>query len=57
MLTQLMYKATMNDIWMKDRPDINLWAKIDELDINGLEQIMLLRRLNSNEPRVLPPPV
>lgn len=52
-LAQLVYKATMNDLKLKERPEINLWAKIDKLDMRGFEQIMLLRLLNSTEPQYI----
>jgi len=51
-LTQLIYKATTNDLQIKERPEINQWAKINKLDMHGLDQIMLLRLLNSSEPRM-----
>jgi hypothetical protein len=41
-VAQLMYKATMNDSKMKQRPGLNLWADMS-LDLNGLEQIMALK--------------
>lgn len=54
-LNRLFYKATMNDLTLKDRSDINLWAKIDKFTRQGLEQIQLLRLLDYNEPRMSPP--
>jgi hypothetical protein len=53
-LAQLIYKATMNDLKLKEKPEINLWAKISTLDMHGFRQISLLRLLASSEPRMLP---
>ena len=53
-LAQLIYKATMNDLKLKEQPEINLWAKINKLDMHGFKQIMLLRLLASSEPRMFP---
>jgi len=41
-VAQLMYKATINDSKMKQRPGLNLWADMS-LDLNGLKQIMALK--------------
>lgn len=49
-LTELMYKASMNDLDMKQRPEINLWAKINKPDMGGFKQIKLLRLLASRKP-------
>jgi hypothetical protein len=43
-LAQLMCKATMNDIKMKERPERNLWADMT-FDLNVFQQIMALKRL------------
>jgi hypothetical protein len=43
-LAQLMYKATINDVKMKERPELNLWADMT-FDLNGFQQIMALKRL------------
>jgi hypothetical protein len=48
-LAQLMYKATMNDVKMKERPGLNLWGDIT-LDLNGMEQIMALKLHAFKEP-------
>jgi hypothetical protein len=53
-LAQLIYKATKNDLKLKEQPEINLWAKINKLDMHGFKQIMLLRQLASGEPRMFP---
>lgn len=53
-LAQLIYKATMNDLKPKEQPGINLWAKINKLNIHGFKQIMLLRQLASSEPGMFP---
>jgi hypothetical protein len=50
-----MYKATMNDIWIKERSEVTLWAKIDKLDEHAREQFMLLEKLNSCHPRTFAP--
>lgn len=50
-----MYKATINDLDMKERPEINLWAKINKPNMEGFKQIMLLRRLASRKPGIIPP--
>lgn len=43
-LAQLMYKATMNDIKLKERPDFNLWADMT-FDLNGFTQRMSQQQL------------
>ena len=43
-LAQLMYKATMNDVKMKERPELNLWADMT-FDLNVFQQIMALKLL------------
>jgi hypothetical protein len=53
-VAQLIYKATMNDLKPKEQPGINLWAKINKLNIHGFKQIMLLRQLASGEPGMFP---
>ncbi len=53
--TELMYKATLNDLDMKQRPEINLWAKINKPDMDGFKQIRLLRLLDSRKPGIDPP--
>jgi len=50
-LTQLMYKATMNDIWIKEGSEVDLWGKIDKLDRRAHEQLNLLDKLNLIAPR------
>jgi hypothetical protein len=42
-LAQLMYKATMNDVKMKERPELNLWADMT-FDLNVFQQIMALKQ-------------
>jgi hypothetical protein len=56
-LAELVYKATMNDLDMKKRPEINLWAKINKPDMDGFKQIMLLRLLASKKPGTAPTPM
>lgn len=53
-LAQLIYKATMNDIWIKQRPKVSLWGKITELDHQAREQLILLHLLDSVPPRKFP---
>lgn len=53
-LTQLMYKTALNEIKLAEHQNVNLWAKINKLDKHGIEQIRLLRQLNSSEPRMCP---
>ncbi|KUJ19709.1 uncharacterized protein LY89DRAFT_611477 [Mollisia scopiformis] len=48
-LAQLIYQAATNDIALKESPEINLWAKIDKLDMDSFKQLKLLRRLNASE--------
>ncbi|KAE8443203.1 hypothetical protein EG329_002071 [Mollisiaceae sp. DMI_Dod_QoI] len=52
-LTRLMYKATVNAALMNGRPEIDLWATINKLDIHGKMQIMLLRQLASGKPQYI----
>jgi hypothetical protein len=54
-LTQLIYKATMNDLKLKEQLEINLWADFDKLDMHEFKQIMMLRQLASSEPGMFPP--
>jgi hypothetical protein len=54
MLARLIYKSTNNDLKLKEQQEINLWAKINKLDMHGFKQIMLLRVLASSEPRMFP---
>jgi hypothetical protein len=44
-----MYKATINDAKMKQRPGLNLWADMS-LDVNRLKQIMALEMLAFDGP-------
>jgi hypothetical protein len=53
-LAQLIYKATMNDLKLKEQPEINLWANFDKLDMHEFKQIMVLRQLASSEPGMFP---
>ncbi|KAK0111538.1 hypothetical protein ONS95_001891 [Cadophora gregata] len=50
-LSQLMYKATMNDIWMKERSEVDLWAKVIKMDEHARAQFTLLKRLNGCHPQ------
>lgn len=55
-LGQLIYKAAMNSICIKQRSEVDLWGKIDKLDLQSREQLILLDLLNSDHPRKLPQP-
>lgn len=52
-LAQLIYKATKNDLDMKEQPDINLWAKINTPNMHGFKQLMLLKQLASCQPQYI----
>jgi hypothetical protein len=52
-LAQLMYKAAMNDVKMKERPEFNLWADIT-FDLDGFKQIMALKLLALIGPGMFP---
>ena len=45
----------MNDIWIRERSEVTLWAKINKLDEHAREQIMLLKKLNFCHPRTFAP--
>lgn len=49
-LAQLMYKAAMNDVKMKQRPGLNIWADFT-FDWMGFEQIRTRKLLELCEPR------
>lgn len=53
-LARLIYKAAMNDLDLKTRPEIDLWAKIDKLGMHEFNQINLLEQLSSIEPSAFP---
>ena len=55
-LAQLMYKAAMNDVKMKERPEFNLWADIT-FDLDGFEQIMALKLLALIGPGMFAPAI
>jgi hypothetical protein len=44
----------MNDLKLKEQPEINLWANFDKLDMHEFKQIMGLRQLASSEPGMFP---
>jgi hypothetical protein len=44
----------MNDLELKEQPEINLWANFDKLDMHEFKQIMVLRQLASSEPGMFP---